>query len=111
MASQQLTIPSAEAKTTYNIDVTLPKESNFSREYLILLSFKEPLQDVPKLSQNQVFFLASKLQTEYGHGTKWYRSWGFNMKTANIIVGTLTTTLILVDACINQNRDHRSLQH
>ena len=56
MASQQLTIPSAEAKTTYNIDVTLPKESNFSREYLILLSFKEPLQDVPETISESGFF-------------------------------------------------------
>ena len=46
---------SAEAKTTYNIDVTLPKNSNF-REYLILLSFKEPLQDVPETISESGFF-------------------------------------------------------
>ena len=55
-ASQQLTIPSAEAITTYNIDVTLPKDSNFSSEYLILLSFKEPLQDVPETISESGFF-------------------------------------------------------
>ncbi|MEG3592819.1 MAG: DUF4384 domain-containing protein [Pseudomonadota bacterium] len=56
MASQQLTIPSAEAKKPYNIDVTLPKDSDVSSEYLILLSFKETLQDVPETISESGFF-------------------------------------------------------
>lgn len=55
-ASQQLTIPSAERVKTYNLDVTLPEGLSISSEYLILLSFKEPLQDVPETISESGFF-------------------------------------------------------
>lgn len=56
VASQQLSIPSSERVKNYDIDVSLPQGANFSSEYLILLSFKEALDDVPETISEPGFF-------------------------------------------------------
>jgi hypothetical protein len=77
-ATRVLNIPSTNAKKNYVIEVKIPKSLSISREYLILLSFKEAQPDVPESISESGFnnWLQTKARDLWKQDTISYRILG-----------------------------------